>query len=113
MVTTGGVVDPSSGEARIFKTTVVDEADEEPSPGFTRKHVQTVIEQTAVLGDLDAMETKALPTTRLLASGAPPAKGAQRKPWEDQPENPLYSSQVSFWTALFILYRKLLNISNF
>lgn len=98
LVTTGGVVDPSSGEARVFKTTVLDEEDRNPSPGFTRKHVQTIVEQSAVLGDLDAMETQAMPSTRLL-SGSTPSKGAQRKPWEDQPENPLYSSQVRVKTV--------------
>ena len=94
MVTTGGIVDPSLGEARIFKTTVVDEVDENPSPGFQRKHVSRIVEQTAVLGtDIENMETKALPPSRLMAAGQV-RQPSQRKPWEEQEQSPLYSSQV-------------------
>lgn len=95
MVTSGGVVDPSTGEARIFRTTVVDEEDVEPSPGYQRKHVSRIVEQTGVIGaDLEAMETKAFPPSRLVTGGQM-RQPSQRKPWEEQEQNPLYSSQVS------------------
>lgn len=82
-IVVGGVYDPESGEARVYKTTTHEHVVDTGEDNLQRR-VKTITEDTGVLGKQEAgleMEMKTVP------------RKLGRRDWEVQPDNPLYASQ--------------------